>query len=228
MWVQKCLGTMVTGVSWLIKLTLRPTVLVPESSSQTAVLAFWHGKQFVPSLFFPDTLRPVTAMVSASKDGQIMSTFLHWLGFNTIRGSSNRKAVSALVMLLKVLRSGQSVAVTPDGPRGPIYCAKPGVGFLATKTGRPIVPFGSAISRKWVIKSWDRYEIPKPFARCVFVVGEPVWLPKDITPEGATQLINNAIFEADLKALRVLHGITCPERDDQCQNDKKNSSNESS
>lgn len=145
-----------------------------------------------------------------------MSTFLHCLGFSTVRGSSNRKAVSGLVTLIRALKGNSSVAVTPDGPRGPIYSAKPGVAFLATKTGIAFVPFGSAISRKWVLKSWDRYEIPKPFSKCVFHIGKPVTIDPSLNAEEASRLITNAIWEADLAALSRLHGISGKVPGDQC------------
>ncbi|MAZ43770.1 MAG: hypothetical protein CMF48_01140 [Legionellales bacterium] len=220
--VHKLLGVLVFIISRCLKFTLRHEVVGKENfvPHKQHILCFWHGKQFVPSLFYPPENKPVTALVSASKDGQIMSTFLHCLGFQTVRGSSSRKAVSSLVMMLKAARGGSSVAVTPDGPRGPIYTAKPGVAFLATKTGLEVVPFGSAVSRKWVIQSWDRYEIPKPFSKCVFYIGKPFKLSPKMSPEEASRLISSAIWEADLAALGRLHGISDLKLDAQCQSDK--------
>lgn len=223
MLLQKALGVVVYIISHCLKVTLRPKILGAErlKTDQRYILGFWHGKQFVPSLYYPSKNKPVAALVSASKDGQIMSTFLHCLGFQTVRGSSNRKAVSSLVMLIRAAKAGSCVAVTPDGPRGPIYTAKPGVAFLSTKTGLAFVPFGSAVSRKWVIDSWDRYEIPKPFARCVFYIGEPIKLEAGIDPQKASQLISNAIWEADLAALGYLHGTQATAPGAQCLNDNK-------
>lgn len=204
---RKFLGLLAYMVGLLLKMTLRVTIVGRErlDEEKRYIFAFWHGKQFMPALFFRGKWT-ITALVSASRDGQIMASWLNLLGYKAIRGSSNRKAVSGLVLLLKALRDGNAVGVTPDGPRGPIYCAKHGVAYLATKTGVEFVPFGSAFSRRWLISSWDRYEIPKPFARGVFVIGKPVHIPSDCDQDQATRLIEKAIRDADLEATLRLHG----------------------
>lgn len=153
---------------------------------------------------FSKELWAVTALVSASKDGQIAATWLKWLGFAVIRGSSSRRAVASLVHLIQALRAGKSVGVTPDGPKGPAGQAKPGVIYLASKTNTPIVPIGVACSRQWSAKSWDAFTIPKPFASVVMHFGTPMTFDKNVDINAACQQLAHAIDAAEVQAASML------------------------
>lgn len=104
-------------------------------------------------------------------------------GIATARGSATRGAVGGCLRLVDAYRNGRSLAVLPDGPRGPRYIAKPGAVHLAKATGAPIYPIAYAASRAWRLKSWDRLIVPKPFARLRIEIGAPLSVPRDAPPE---------------------------------------------
>ncbi|MDD2803964.1 MAG: DUF374 domain-containing protein [Elusimicrobiales bacterium] len=112
-------------------------------------------------------------LVSKSKDGEYMARLLGFFGFNCVRGSSSHGGLLALRGLLRATAQGHSAVITPDGPRGPIYKMHPGVIFLAQKSGLPIIPAACALSRKRIIRSWDKYQFPLPFSRVEAVYGAP-------------------------------------------------------
>jgi hypothetical protein len=96
------------------------------------------------------------------------------MGYRTIRGSSRRGAERALLALAREVEGGAHVAVTPDGPRGPAESFAPGALIAAQRSGAPIVLLRAVADRAWRLRSWDRFIIPKPFARITIYVGEPV------------------------------------------------------
>ena len=119
-------------------------------------------------------------ITSQSLDGEYIARFLKRFGFGTVRGSSSRGGVKALVEMIRYMRRGLSMAFTVDGPRGPRYVAKTGPIILAKKTGNPIIPFSVECSRYWTVNSWDRMHIPKPFTRARFIISAPIYVPADI------------------------------------------------
>jgi hypothetical protein len=120
----------------------------------------------------------------------------HW-GLGVLRGSSSSGGDAAFRDLIRVIRAGRSVAITPDGPRGPRERLKPGVLQLARVTGVPIVPLAAAASRAWWFVRWDRFLVPQPFARLHVAYGDPIHVPRDaVDLEGVTTLV-----EAKLKEL---------------------------
>lgn len=123
----------------------------------------------------------MAGLVSASRDGALLSRILELLGVQPVRGSSSRRGAQALLELNSWLERGYDVAITVDGPRGPRYRMKPGVVGLAQVTGCPIVPATYRVSRKWTLKSWDRFQIPVPFSTCYFNFDDPVPVPRDIS-----------------------------------------------
>lgn len=112
-------------------------------------------------------------LVSKSKDGEYMARILRFFGFNCIRGSSSHGGLLALRGLLRAASEGHSAVITPDGPRGPVFKMHPGVIFLAQKSGVPIIPAACALSKKKIIRSWDKYQFPLPFSRVEAVYGTP-------------------------------------------------------
>ncbi|NTV02162.1 MAG: DUF374 domain-containing protein [Chlorobiaceae bacterium] len=136
------------------------------------VFAFWHGKMATGWLLarrlFPNASH--AAVVSLSKDGQLLSDTLGRLGFRLIRGSSSKGKEAVRSGIADALRSGEVVAVTPDGPRGPINRFKYGTLRLASETGSPVLFADIAHDRPRILKSWDRFEIPRPFGRAVITL----------------------------------------------------------
>jgi lysophospholipid acyltransferase (LPLAT)-like uncharacterized protein len=135
----------------------------------------WHNRLLIFPLvlrrFFPD--RPGAALISASRDGDLLSDAIHRFDYDVVRGSSSKLGASGLLQLSDVLGGGRDVVITPDGPRGPAYELGPGIIFLAQKTGAPVLPMNMEYSSCWRVKSWDRFIIPKPFSKVRVIIGQP-------------------------------------------------------
>ena len=137
------------------------------------IFAIWHNRLLMlPPPFdrwFPT--RQSIGLISASRDGDLVSILIERSGYGTIRGSTSRKGVIALRQLVEALAAGSNVLFTPDGPRGPVYEVSPGVIFVAQKSGAPIVPLHPEYSSCWRLKSWDRFCVPRPFSTVRFIIG---------------------------------------------------------
>jgi lysophospholipid acyltransferase (LPLAT)-like uncharacterized protein len=149
------------------------------------IAALWHNRllliSFVLKKFFPD--RPGAGLISASRDGDLIADATQRFGFDVVRGSSSRMGASALLELSEILGSGRDVLLTPDGPRGPVYELGQGIIFLAQKTGARVVPVNMEYSSCWRVKSWDRFIIPRPFAKVRVILGQPHQVRSTSTPE---------------------------------------------
>ena len=122
-------------------------------------------------------------MSSNSYDGEYMGRIIRKFGFVAVKGSSSRNAVRALLGLRRALQEGWSVAFSIDGPRGPRYKVKPGPVALARSSGVPLTMFHMAVDRAWVLNSWDRMMIPKPFSRVLMRFGKLIVVPPDASDE---------------------------------------------
>ncbi|MBT5928045.1 MAG: lysophospholipid acyltransferase family protein [Verrucomicrobia bacterium] len=130
-----------------------------------------------------DPNRRLAALASASNDGAFLSVILQSYGVHAVRGSSSRRGSQAMKELITLLRKGYDLSLTPDGPRGPKYQMQSGVISLAQLTGKPIIPVSSVLSLQWTLKTWDAFQIPIPFAKCVFNIGNPVYVDRDLSIE---------------------------------------------
>lgn len=139
------------------------------------VFSIWHG-QLLP-LLWHHRGQGVAILVSEHKDGELIARFAESLGYGTIRGSSSRGAAGALLGLVRALSEGREVGITPDGPRGPACSYAPGAAVAASKAGALVLPMAAHADRAWRLRSWDRFMIPRPFARVTVAYGEPVRLP---------------------------------------------------
>jgi len=135
----------------------------------------WHNRLIgvcAAPLFGPyDTV----GVISFHKDGEILVRVQKHFGHRSIRGSSTRGGNEALIEMETNLRNGSLIAITPDGPKGPRYEAKPGAAILIEKSGRPALPLITVSSRRWKFNSWDGFELPKPFAEVTLIFGNPVF-----------------------------------------------------
>lgn len=134
------------------------------------------GKEKIPAA-------GLVALISASHDGGLLARVLRYFNVEAVRGSSSRRGAQALLELTSYTERGYHVAITPDGPRGPRYVVQDGIIALAQVTGLPILPVSGRIHGKLVTKSWDRFQIPLPFARCDVMFGQLVHVPRDATDE---------------------------------------------
>ena len=174
-------------IAWLFKLwawTIRfepigdsKGFLERNRQGEPAVIALWHGEIFPVTAFGHKSLTShVVTFVSQSKDGEVIARVLERLGHTTVRGSSTRGGVKALLQAKRIMERENRMAVfTIDGPKGPRHKAKDGVIFLAQRAGARIIPFRAYPKRKKVFdKSWDHFVLPLPFTRCPVYVGEPM------------------------------------------------------
>jgi lysophospholipid acyltransferase (LPLAT)-like uncharacterized protein len=125
----------------------------------------------------------LVAMISASRDGGLLAAVLEKFGVQPVRGSTSRRGRQALLESTTWLEKGYNVAITPDGPRGPRYRAQSGVVFLAQITGAKIVPVQVDVRGKIQLRSWDRFQVPLPFARCRIHFGTPMSIARDASEE---------------------------------------------
>ena len=189
-WRARVLIVLGLGLYRLWARTLRlqvedPNDVVAFVRNQPVIFAIWHNRLLMlPRVFDPCfPTRQSFGLISASRDGDLVSILIERSGYGTIRGSSSRKGVSALRQLVDTLAGGSNVLFTPDGPRGPVYEASQGVVFLAQKTGAPVVPIHMEYSSCWRLKSWDRFIVPHPFAKLRAIFGVPLRIAETQTPE---------------------------------------------
>ena len=115
-------------------------------------------------------------LVSEHRDGEIINASIELAGYETVRGSTTRGGVKALVKLIKKAKQGARIAVTPDGPRGPKWHFQQGAVYIAAKTGLPIVPVAGSAKHAFYFKSWDSFQLPLPFSKGVYLIGEPYYV----------------------------------------------------
>ena len=140
-------------------------------SGKKVIFAIWHGRQF---LIIPSLSRwQVSVMVSTSRDGLLIAKVLKKYDYTIIPGSSHRSPLRALRGSIKSIQEGYNYLIAVDGPTGPIHKIKPGVIYLAKKTNAVIIPVTYSARPAKILNSWDRYVLPKPFAKAVLVFGDP-------------------------------------------------------
>jgi lysophospholipid acyltransferase (LPLAT)-like uncharacterized protein len=151
---------------WLATLRFRCNVARIDDSEGPAVLLLWHDKLFVSSWIANRYFsRPVTALISTSKDGAWLVAFFRFMGITAVRGSSNRRGAGALITLTRSMRAGNHIGITPDGPKGPALEFKAGAISLARLTRRPFVVMGIRYLACWRMRGWDRFAMPIPFSK---------------------------------------------------------------
>lgn len=180
-WRARWLIAFGVGLLKMLARTLRYEVddragIVGKPAREHFIGALWHNRLLIFPLvlrrFFPD--RHGAALISASRDGDLLSDAIHRFKYDVVRGSSSKLGASALLQLGEELTAGRDVVITPDGPRGPAYELGPGIVFLAQKTGAQVLPVNMEYSSCWRVKSWDRFIIPKPFCKVRVIIGQPL------------------------------------------------------
>ena len=137
---------------------------------------FWHGRLMMMPMIWLSRTR-VHVLISRHRDGRMISRTIRHFGIDTIAGSTSKGGTSAFRAILRALAAGESVCFTPDGPRGPRMRMSSGVVATASRTGRPILCASYSTTRRRLLSSWDRFMVPFPFGRGVFVVSEPIYVP---------------------------------------------------
>jgi lysophospholipid acyltransferase (LPLAT)-like uncharacterized protein len=147
--------------------------------------AFWHGRILPGTIYFKR--RGIVVITSENFDGEWIARIITRFGFGTARCSSSRGARKALLQMIRDVRE-RPVAFTLDGPRGPARVAQPGAAWLAKVTGNPIIPFHLEANRHWTMKSWDRTQIPKPFATVALAFAPPIQVARDASDDTLEQV----------------------------------------
>ena len=154
---------------------------------QPVIFCIWHNRLALCLMLYHRYVarlhpgRRLAVMVSASRDGGLLARILNHFGVQPVRGSSSRRGPQALLELTSWAERGYDLAITPDGPRGPRYSVQDGVVALARLTGLPIVPVTYHLTWKFCLRSWDQFQVPLPFTRCEWRLGDPLVVPRDLS-----------------------------------------------
>ncbi|MEE9301862.1 MAG: lysophospholipid acyltransferase family protein [Alphaproteobacteria bacterium] len=165
---------------------------------ESFILALWHGR----FLMLPYCWRrgaPVNMLISQHRDGELIAKTIRHFGLGSLRGSTRRGGSAALRAMVKALKQGTYVGITPDGPRGPRMRANLGAVSVARLSGAPIVPVTYSVSRRRVLNSWDRFVLAWPFSSGVFVWGQPIEVSRE-ADEAALEAARSEL-EAELNAI---------------------------
>lgn len=166
-----------------------------RANDKRVIFALWHG-ELLP-LLWQHRGENIAIVISEHRDGEIVAQIAHSLGYATVRGSSSKGGSRALIGLMREIDAGRDGAITPDGPRGPARVFAPGAAVASQRTGAYIVPIRAVASRSWRLKSWDKFLIPKPFARVDVHYGEPTVVVAASPREAAEQApMLQALIEA--------------------------------
>lgn len=188
---QEWIQNLIPVVGWLyitaVCKTLRYQVTGEErvkelkKDGKPVILACWHGS-LVPPMYYLRN-RNIHVLSSTHRDSEYLAWILRKFGWGLVKGSTKRGGTRALIEMIKKLKEGYDIAMTPDGPTGPAKKLKPGLLYLAKKTGIPIVPTGIGAYPCSYLKSWDSFMVPKFFAKTSIVFGDPFWVDSEITEE---------------------------------------------
>lgn len=163
-----------------IQYQINPKTLELLQKQQSFILSFWHGNLLMQPCLFGKILKnsPQKAYVLISQhfDGNIISRAIKLFGIDSLRGSSSKGNIKVLLLALRKLQENDFVVITPDGPRGPYHSVADGIVLLSQKSKKPIVSSQVHYQKFWEFKSWDRFQIPKPFSRITYILKEPLWI----------------------------------------------------
>lgn len=182
--VRRALGSVATGHIRFVKASTRWTTYNDAAAeaawrgAEPIIVAFWHNRLALMPYCWPSRA-PFHMLISGHTDGQLIARAVSAFGISTIAGSSTRGGGGAVRDLVRKLKSGESIGITPDGPRGPVQIAQDGVIALARLSGAAIVPAAVSVSNRVRLRTWDRLIIGLPFGRGAMVWGEPVRVPRD-------------------------------------------------
>jgi lysophospholipid acyltransferase (LPLAT)-like uncharacterized protein len=175
-------------VVYLFLVLLRATVKIEHANREAVdrlwqkgeniIACFWHGRLLAMPFAYKGNKGKV--LISRHRDGEFIARVISYFGVGTVRGSYRKEgSVSSVREMLSEIGQGTDLGITPDGPKGPRYQVKQGIIELARLTGRPIVPVTYSASKKKVFSSWDRFVLPYPFSKILFVWGDPLFVARD-------------------------------------------------
>ena len=198
------------GLIRVVHLTNRWQVVggdIPQkfwAENKPFILCFWHGRiMMAPYCWNRNT--PINMLISDHQDGQLIARTVSHFGIKTVVGSTSKGGAKAVREMVKWIKSGEYVGITPDGPRGPRMRSSEGAVVVARLSGVPLIPVSFSTSRGKNLRSWDRFLVAKPFGRGVFVWGQPIYVGRDNVDQARKDLeasLNQLTREADQLAGR--------------------------
>ncbi|HEY6837734.1 MAG TPA: lysophospholipid acyltransferase family protein [Geobacteraceae bacterium] len=162
------------------------------------IYIFWHARLLMAPMCY--TGKEVYVLISSHGDGEIIANVMRLFRFHLVRGSSSKGGREAFHDMVRLARNDKDLAITPDGPRGPAEVVKHGVANLARLTGKAVIPVSFGASRAKRFSSWDRFMVPYPFSRGVYVMGEPLYYNKGENTEAFRLRIEEALKAATWRA----------------------------
>lgn len=177
---QVILSNLLAGYIRLVMLTNRkefhvhPKAEVFMRGEQNAIFAFWHGRMMMLPAINPP--RKMHVLISEHRDGKLISQVIHHFGQDTVVGSSSKGGTEAVRNIVRLLKKGDNISITPDGPRGPNQVAEMGIVTIAKLSQKPVLPVTFSATKHRRLKSWDRFMVVKPFGRIVFCIGAPIMI----------------------------------------------------
>ena len=180
------------------------------AEGQPVIFAAWHGMTMMGLCYFFRFYgdHRYAALVPADRRGNALSIWLRLLGvvpYSVDHYSTSLSQARGVVHFVRAVKRGANAFINPDGPDGPPYVVKPGVVYIAQKTGARLLPGAAFTATKYTLNRWDRYSVPLPFSRIAIVVGEPVPAPRDGDPEAIAQALTEAMHQAATDAERLYY-----------------------
>ncbi len=179
-----------------------------KQQGKDVIYALWHSCILIPA--YTGRNLGIKVLISQHTDGEYIARVARRLGFGTVRGSTTRKGVNALLNMIKKVNEGTSLAITPDGPQGPRFVIQPGIIFLGQKTSCPIIPISIGLTKYWELPSWDGFRIPKPFSKAIVIYGDPIEIPPDTKKDELEEyrvLLEETMNKTTIETDRLTSGV---------------------
>jgi lysophospholipid acyltransferase (LPLAT)-like uncharacterized protein len=188
---QMFLANIVTALCKSLKTTKVNDEIIKnlDDENKNYILAFWHGTMLLPWYLHGNP--KVAALISKSKDGDLLAKILkHW-NYNVVRGSSTTGGDIALAIMIDFAKNDYSITITPDGPRGPAHRFKAGAVITAKKSKVPLILAGVGYKKKKVLSNWDKFEVPYFFSKVKIIYSEPIFIETNLSYEETSNIISN-------------------------------------
>ncbi len=209
-WQQRLAGWLIHAAIQSLAMTIRfrlnkESIFSSNAPEEKIIFVIWHNRLVLSLVIYHryvlrrDRRRKLAAVASASRDGGLVASIIERFGVTPVRGSSSRRAAQALREMIGLSEQGYDLAITPDGPRGPRYTLPEGVISTAQLTGLMLVPVAYHLNWKICLKTWDRFQIPLPFARCDITTGRTMRIPRTATDAERAELRRQ--LEAEMRAI---------------------------
>jgi len=180
-----------------------------ECQGKHAIYAFWHAHMLLPA--YVGRQRNVKVLISQHRDGEYIAQIVQRLGYGVARGSTTRGGAKALLRMIKQIKEESiSLAITPDGPKGPRFVAQSGAILLGQKTRYPIIPVMIYLTKYWELPSWDRFCIPKPFSKAMIFYGDPILVPPKLEKSDVEEYrvsLENALIKLGNEAENIVKEV---------------------